>query len=209
MHYPESHNNVNRIVTEKYLNYDNGFFIEVGGADGYVQSNTWHLEQYKNWTGILVEPNPEAAKLCRDARSNSLVYNYALVSHEYTEDEVKMRHRIWYQGDPGLTSSTHDSKINDIKDWEGYNYEFSIPATTLDALLDSIDHDTKKIDFFSLDVEGYELEVLKGLNLKKYNPKVILIEWHLDIADVKAILDETHTFAEQLSKHDYIFIAKE
>ena len=55
--YPWSYQEVNRKVTERYLNYNNGFFIEVGGADGVIQSNTIHLERYKNWTGVLVEPN--------------------------------------------------------------------------------------------------------------------------------------------------------
>ena len=36
---------------------------------------------------------------------------------------------------------------------------------------------TKKIDFLSIDVEGNELNVLKGLNFKKYRPKIISIEF--------------------------------
>ena len=38
------------------------------------------------------------------------------------------------------------------------------------------DHCDTNIDFLSLDTEGYELEILKGLNLNKYRPKFILIE---------------------------------
>ena len=34
----------------------------------------------------------------------------------------------------------------------------------------------KKIDFLTIDVEGNELNVLKGLNFNKYKPKVISIE---------------------------------
>lgn len=207
--YPPSYKDINKIVTEKYLNYNSGFFIEVGGADGYTQSNTWHLEKYKNWTGILVEPNPDAAAKCRDNRPLSDVFNYALVGTDYAEDEIKMFRRFWYNGDPGLTSSAFDSTINDLPNWKAYNNEFSIPAITLDSILENYGLDKKKIDFFSLDVEGYELEVLKGLTLKRFCPKVILIEWHLDIKDVKKLLDETHRLEEQLSEHDYVFIAKD
>jgi FkbM family methyltransferase len=120
-----------------------------------------------------------------------------------------MFRRFWYNGDPGLTSSAFDSTINDLPNWKAYSNEFSIPAITLDSILENYGLDKKKIDFFSLDVEGYELEVLKGLNLKKFCPKVILIEWHLDIKDVKKLLDETHSLEEQLSEHDYVFIAKD
>ena len=47
-------------------------------------------------------------------------------------------------------------------------------ARTLTSILDECKVD--RIDFFSLDVEGYELNVLKGLDMKKYRPFFILIE---------------------------------
>ena len=32
------------------------------------------------------------------------------------------------------------------------------------------------IDFIKIDTEGYELEILKGLNISKYRPKYMLVE---------------------------------
>jgi FkbM family methyltransferase len=211
--YPPSLNDVNRVVTEKYLNYDNGLFIEVGGADGYTQSNTWYLEKYKNWTGILVEPNTESAIVCRNNRPNSLVYNYALVGDDFEDNEITMMRRVVYNGDPGLMTSTADSPIRQVSDWinpvtdSDTTEEFTVQTATLNSILEA--QDVTDIDFFSLDVEGYEIEVLKGLDLKKYCPKVILVEWHLDIEDIKTVLCDTHNFVEQVSKHDYVFIAKD
>jgi FkbM family methyltransferase len=207
--YPESHLEVNRRITEKYLNYDNGFFIEVGGADGVTQSNTWHLEMYKNWTGILVEPNVEAAKSCQKNRPKSTVFNYALVANDYQDEEITMLHRAWYNGDPGLTSSAYNSSINDIEQWNGFNYKFNIPATTLTDVIQMSNIENQTIDFLSLDAEGYELEILKGLDIKRFCPKIILIEWHLNIQDVFNVLDSTHKLEEQLSKHDYVFVLKD
>ena len=205
----ELHERVQQILFSKYLNYDNGFFIEAGGADGVTQSNTWHLEKNRNWSGILVEPDPDAAVKCRNNRPLSNVFNYALVGNNYTKDEIKMLKRIWYNGDPGLTSSTYDSIINELPNWQGFTNEFNIQTTTLNSILEATNLNGKKIDFFSLDVEGYELEVLTGLDLKRFSPKIILIEWHLDVDDIKNVLDETHRLEEQLSKHDYVFIAKD
>lgn len=178
--YPDSYKNVNRIITEKYLNYDSGFYIEVGGSDGYTQSNTWHLEMYKQWKGILVEPNPIAAEQCRNSRPNSEVFNYALVSSECSDTEIKLLRRTVYSGDPGLMSSISDSPIREISEWispvtqTDTTEEVIVQTTTLNDILESMNVD--KIDFFSLDVEGYEIEVLKGLDLKKFCPKVMLIE---------------------------------
>ena len=207
--YPESYQEVNRKVTERYLNYNNGFFIEVGGADGVTQSNTIHLERYKNWTGVLVEPNIEAAKKCQMNRPNSKVFNYALVADDYQDEELTMLHRVWYNGDPGLTSSAHNSSINSVPEWNGFNYKFNIPATTLTKVLENLNMENQTIDFLSLDAEGYELEILKGLDMKRFCPKIILIEWHLDLQDVFNVLDSTHKLEEQLSKHDYVFILKD
>ena len=67
----------------------------------------------------------------------------------------------------------------------------------------------KNIDFFSLDVEGYEKEVLLGLNLNIFKIKTILLEWHLDISEIQNMLNNTHVMVEQLSKHDYVFLTKE
>lgn len=210
--FPPSYQDVNRVITEKYLNYDSGFFIETGGADGYTQSNTWYLEMHKNWKGILVEPNPIAANICRNLRPNSSVFNYALVSDEYDNDNVTLLQRIVYEDDPGLMSSISDSPIRKNAEWIApatemdTTKEIVVQATTLNAILESINVD--KIDFFSLDVEGYEIEVLKGIDLKRFCPKVMLIEWHSDIEDICRLVEYTHTFAEQLSKHDYVFVSK-
>ena len=210
--FPPSYRNINKIITEKYLNYDFGFFIEVGGADGYTQSNTWYLEKYKNWTGVLVEPNPDSAEMCRNTRPDSKVFNYALVDREYPDSEITMVRRMVYPGDPGLMTAAKDSPLRTNSDWMqpatsiDKTEEFTIRTTTLDEILESLD--VKTVDFFSLDVEGYEVQVLKGFNLEKYLPKVILIEWHDDIQTISDVLSNTHKLAEQLSKHDYVFILK-
>jgi hypothetical protein len=121
--------------------------------------------------------------------------------------------RVVYNGDPGLMTSTADSPIRQVSDWinpvtdSDTTEEFTVQTATLNSILEA--QDVTDIDFFSLDVEGYEIEVLKGLDLKKYCPKVILVEWHLDIEDIKKVLCDTHNFVEQVSKHDYVFIAKD
>ena len=41
---------------QKYLNYKNGFYVELGANNGVLQSNTLFFEKFKGWTGVLVEP---------------------------------------------------------------------------------------------------------------------------------------------------------
>ena len=47
---------IDKKIIEKYLNYENGFYLEIGGNDGITQSNTANLELFRNWSGMLVEP---------------------------------------------------------------------------------------------------------------------------------------------------------
>ena len=53
------------IKLEKYLNFSNGFFIELGAHDGITQSNTYYYEKNKNWRGVLIEPTPKLFKMCK------------------------------------------------------------------------------------------------------------------------------------------------
>ena len=65
---------------KEFLNFRNGFFIEVGAHDGIFQSNTLSLEKDLGWTGILIEPSISAYLDCVKNRPNSKCINTALTS---------------------------------------------------------------------------------------------------------------------------------
>src|SRR4051794_30160124 len=65
---------------QRYLPERGGTFVEAGANDGYRQSNTYYLERFKGWTGVLVEPVPALYEQCRKDRPRSQVFNCALVS---------------------------------------------------------------------------------------------------------------------------------
>jgi FkbM family methyltransferase len=159
----------------KYLP-DKGFFVEAGGHDGYFQSNTYYLERFLRWNGILIEPIPELYEKCKKLRKNSLVLPYALVDDDYQYDEVV----IEYRG----ARSRIEGAIEDIEDDENKKrkaikdkispYKIKVPAKSLNWICEK--NNIKKIDFLSIDVEGAEELVLKGINLNKLKPSYILIE---------------------------------
>ena len=51
-----------------------------------------------------------------------------------------------------------------------------INTDTLDNIIQESNINIKKIDLLSIDVEGYEMNVLKGFNIEKYQPNVIVLE---------------------------------
>ena len=52
-----------------------------------------------------------------------------------------------------------------------------VKTKTLDSIIESSKFKIKKIDFLTIDVEGHEYEVIKSIDLTKYKPEIILIEF--------------------------------
>ena len=145
----------------------NGIFIELGANDGLAQSNTAFFEFNRNWKGILIEPSIIAYEKCKLNRPNSICINCACVDN--------LDNNLTIMGDfldGNLMSSVNGNRL-DRKNLS------SVKANTLENILDETLKKTfgsNEIDFLSLDTEGFELIILKGLNLNKYSPKYLLIE---------------------------------
>lgn len=159
-------------------NIDNGFFVEAGALDGLFMSNTKILEDL-GWNGILVEPAPKAAAKCAQNR-RSLVANCALVSKDYKQDMIVGD--FFFDGEDGIGawSGIH-------KNAYGIRAAVSVPATTLNRILK--ERNVSHVDFLSLDVEGYELEVLKGIDFPTTNISYILIEVNIKDYTLKELDD--------------------
>jgi FkbM family methyltransferase len=195
---------------EKYLNYRQGFFIEVGANDGFSQSNTYYFEKLRGWTGILVEGIPELYKQCLLERPNSKVYNCALVSSDFQEHYVTMKYSNLMSIVKGALKS-EEADENHIRNGSKIQknivpYEIQVPARTLTSILDECQ--VNEIDFFSLDVEGFELNVLQGLNFDKYRPKYILIEASFK-EEVEEYISNLYIKIDQFSYHDFLYKRKE
>ena len=83
-------------------------------------------------------------------------------------------------------------------------FEFGAKAISLSELLDREGID-RPIDLLSLDVEGFELNVLKGLDFSRHSPRWILIEiWDQDAVH-RFLRDQGYAQIAQLSFHDYLY----
>lgn len=199
---------------EKYVNYDGGFFVELGANDGVTQSNSLYFEKYRNWRGVLVEPAPQNFLKCRKNRSGrSSIYCAACVSFDYDQEFVRIAYSNLMSTPINLESDIQDprahAKLGDrfLSDGETM-FEFGAVARPLNSLLQDAGA-PNQIDFLSLDVEGAELEVLKGVDHLAFRFKFILVECR-DFAKLNAYLESKgYRFVEKLSSQDYLFAPEE
>jgi FkbM family methyltransferase len=199
-----------------YLPEDPGFFVEAGAFDGFIASNTYYLERFRGWSGVLVEPIPVLYRQCVRQRPRSLTYNCALVSRDFPDDELTML----YGGCTSVVKDAWDYVLTDgearqsQRDWsargcryEGEEaYEVTVPARTLTSVLDEAR--APQIDFLSLDVEGHEAQVLGGLDFERYAPRLILLEAFESFgstrSEIESALPGYHALA-RLTQADVLF----
>jgi FkbM family methyltransferase len=188
------------------INLREGVFVEAGGHDGYTQSNSYFLERFRGWRGILVEPMPELAAEARLNRPNAQVFQCALVPSDYPDLSVEMEFGDLLTTVRGLhENDQHDVLGGLVLGWRDHRVE-KVPARSLDSILDQTG--AREIDLLSLDVEGYEDQVLRGLDLSRYAPAWILIEMHdLNVgrARVGAVLGEGYVEHAILSPMDVLY----
>ena len=185
-----------------------GVYIEAGALDGYDFSNTYFLDRFHGWSGLLVEPNPLQFNECKRFRKRAIVTHCALVPFDFTESTVKITYGhdlTWTEGAYGGDELREREKLLRRNALSGE--EIDVPARTVQSLINEHNLD---VTFFSLDVEGFEASVLRGLDLSQSAPKFLLIECHNEerYSEVRELLSEYYDDGEKLTRHDYFFSLK-
>lgn len=158
---------VNKIFSGKA----NGYYVEVGCLDGIEFSNTYFFEK-KGWKGACIEAHQDFITALKKNRPNASIVHCAVGG----EDKGSV---TFYANKIGSLSTLDKNEEERWREnYRDYFYGFEeqkVPMRTLSSIFSDLNVDD--IDFVSLDIEGYEVQALKGLDFNKVKPKVFTIEY--------------------------------
>ncbi|MDZ4287032.1 MAG: FkbM family methyltransferase [Prosthecobacter sp.] len=195
-------NGIDRRLAE-LLPQRRGWFVEAGANDGFEQSNTYYLERFRGWRGVLVEPEPRLAAACRQRRPKSQVVECALGAPDMAGKTVRLRCAGLMTTVCGALGSETSERQRAAQGLaiQGLPVEERIiqaPVRTLTEVLEESDAPAE-FDLLSIDVEGCEVEVLKGLDLRRHRPKAICLEVRaVHLAEVGQMLESYYEMKEVL-----------
>lgn len=154
------------IIEYVFPGKNQGYFLEVGAANGRNASSCYLLEYELDWTGICVEPHHRFFEELQKNRPHSICENLCLADKAGTV--------IYIEGDDEPVSPY----LSGIKDnLEAFKYQgteivakgkaVEKEAITLEQLLKK--HNAPEvIDYAAFDIEGSELKVLENFPFEKY-----------------------------------------
>jgi FkbM family methyltransferase len=170
---------LDRAVRERFFpNATSGVFVDVGAAGPDFLSMS-ALYRELGWRVIAIEPNPVFCAAHRAAGHE--VYGYACSNHDEdgVDFEIVDSHGSPFKG--GTVSFESFSSLAVKPAYRALKPELDVKRIKVDVRrLDTIlaEHapDIRRIDMLSVDVEGWELEVLDGLSFERYQPAVVIVE---------------------------------
>lgn len=198
---------------ENIINYKkNGVFLDIGSFDGITFSNTYYLENMLDWKGICVEPNPVMSKKCLENRK-CIVSNKAIFekSNEKVEFIIPSGNGSVEGGIEQLCSIKGCVREKSLQqDFSSQYSKYStilVDTININELLET--HDIHHIDYMSLDVEGYELNILKMIDYNKNKIKFMTVEHGNDVKyqnDIKEFMESKNYQRHRINKWDDEYI---
>jgi FkbM family methyltransferase len=142
-----------------------GFYIDVGAGDPVNMSVTkWFYDQ--GWSGINIEPNRTLFDQLSQARARDINLNCGVGAEPGCA-------RFLETPQPEL--STFDSRVQDAAKGNTGGIAIGVDILALSDIIERHAAD-RHIDFLKIDVEGWERNVLKGLDLDRHRPTVLVVE---------------------------------
>ncbi len=183
-----------KFLLEYFKDRINGFYIDVGAFHPYRINNTYLLYK-KGFRGINIDISATSIDFFNIARPDDINLNVG-ASDRFEEKFFFSKKNLSFHNT--LSKSLAESDMQT----EPFKKKYSISCKPLDEIIEETKFSNKIIDFLNIDAEGYDYQVLLGLNLKRYCPEVICIEIS-PLVDKKNEHYKDTKIYEYLLKHGY------
>jgi FkbM family methyltransferase len=198
---------IDDVINQFYTNnIDKGILVEVGAAHPTLLSFS-KLFRDKGWRCISIEPNPYFINQHKEIGNE--IYPYACA--DYVENNADFQMVNTWGENKDLTYESFSSiKIKQSyidKHFQPEYVNIKVDIKTLDLILEEAKLE-QEIDILIIDTEGWELEVMKGFNHTKYNPKVIILENYLYEETYNNYMDLIGYKLDKNVEYNYIYIKK-
>lgn len=157
--------NEDEIILELLERLD-GTYVDIGAGHPVSNSNTWALYQ-RGVTGLLIEPLPEMCRLLREKRPKDTVEQVAAGCFSETS-------RLFIGGHG---TSTGLSSL--VEGWCPDEHIHGTMLTNIERTKDILDRNPEIRDralLCSIDVEGYEEFVIRGIDFGSFRPELFVVE---------------------------------
>ncbi|CAL8095424.1 unnamed protein product [Orchesella dallaii] len=166
-----------QLIRKILKNMTNGYFVECGALDGETRSNTLFMEQHLGWKGLLIEGDPSNYEMLVAKNRKSWASNTCLAIKPHPHQARFFKHfnrgRILGESPENFISS------GNLSPGEKAEPVAIVQCMPLFSLLKALS--VKVVDYFSLDVEGNELQVLKTIPFDKILIRTLSVEYiHTD-----------------------------
>lgn len=162
-----------------------GFFVDVGASHYKVRSTTHYLDKALGWHGIAIDAIAELAEGYAEHRPRTR-FIPAFVG-EKSDEDVDF---VIFENNTRL--STADKEMASRYKGEK-RITRKLKTVSLDDLLDA--QKVTSIDFLKMDIELWEPAALRGFDIDRFKPKLVVLELH------KKVRDELLAY---MKKHGYV-----
>ena len=150
-------------------------FLEFGATDGLELSNSFMLENFLGWNGVLSEPSPQWHDTLKKNRKNTKIITKCIWSESGKSLD-------FFMSDVGVLSTLNNYVESDMNSLPGNTAQrkksgkiISVDTISLNDVIKDY-FDSRSPSYISVDTEGSEYEILKTFNFNSYRPKVFTIE---------------------------------
>jgi FkbM family methyltransferase len=148
---------------------EKGFYIDVGAHHPILFSNTYKF-YLNDWRGINIDAMPGSMKLFNKVRPHDINLELAI-----SDSEEILTYYIYSSTGYNTFSKEQAELCSDVSELDLVEKK-EIQTYTLAKVLDTYLPENTVIDFMTIDVEGFDLHVLRSNNWKKYKPSFLLVE---------------------------------